>query len=128
MPMSTVQRLVTNLTSQGFLDREDDSYRIGLRMAFWAAPATRGMEVVDVLSPLLKTLRDTPGETSRFFKSEQHSRGCVAMPVTNRVLRREMQLGKIAPLYAGSAGLDNTSGVAQPERSPVGADTAKLSQ
>lgn len=97
-------------------------------MAFWAAPSTRGMEVVDVLGPLLGTLPDTTGETSRLFKSEQHSRGGVSMAETHHALRREMHPGKIAPLYAGSAGLINRSGVAQPERSPVGADTAKLSQ
>ena len=104
MPNSTVQRLVTNLTSQGFLDREDDAYRIGMRMAFWAAPATRGMEVLDVLSPVLKTLRDTTGETACFFKAEQHYRVCVAIAETRHALRREMHLGKLLPLHAGSAG------------------------
>ncbi|MBD8042841.1 IclR family transcriptional regulator [Arthrobacter sp. Sa2BUA2] len=104
MPTSTVQRLVANLVSQGFLDRDADAYRIGMRMAYWAAPATRGMEVIDVLSPLLKTLRDTTGETSCFFKAEQHYRVCVAMAETRHTLRREMHLGKILPLHAGSAG------------------------
>jgi DNA-binding IclR family transcriptional regulator len=104
MPTSTVQRLVTNLTSQGFLDREEDAYRIGMRMAYWAAPATRGMEVLDILAPLLKTLRDSTGETTCFFKAEQPYRVCVAMAETRHALRREMHLGKILPLHAGSAG------------------------
>jgi DNA-binding IclR family transcriptional regulator len=104
MPTSTVQRLVTNLTSQGFLDRDDDAYRIGLRMAYWAAPATRGKEVLDVISPLLKGLRDATGETACFFKAEQHYRVCVAMAETRHALRREMHLGKVLPLHAGSAG------------------------
>ena len=97
MPNSTVQRLVTNLTSQGFLDREEDAYRIGMRMAFWAAPATRGMEVLDVLSPVLKTLRDTTGETTCFFKAEQHYRVCVAIAETRHALRREMHSGQAPP-------------------------------
>jgi DNA-binding IclR family transcriptional regulator len=104
MPNSTVQRLVTNLTSQGFLDREADAYRIGMRMAYWAAPATRGMEILDVISPVLKTLRDTTGETACFFKAEQHYRVCVAIAETRHALRREMHLGKLLPLHAGSAG------------------------
>lgn len=104
MPTSTVQRLVTNLTSQGFLDREEDAYRIGLRMAYWAAPATRGKEVLDVISPLLKELRDSTGETACFFKAEQHYRVCVAMAETRHALRREMHVGKVLPLHAGSAG------------------------
>lgn len=90
MPNSTVQRLVTNLTSQGFLDREADAYRIGMRMAYWAAPATRGMEILDVISPVPKTLRDTTGETACFFKAEQHYRVCVAIAETRHALRREM--------------------------------------
>lgn len=36
-PSSTVQRLVTNMVAQGFLDRNGDRIRIGMRMAFWAA-------------------------------------------------------------------------------------------
>lgn len=104
MPTSTVQRLVTNLTSQGFLDREEDAYRIGLKMAYWAAPATRGKAVLDVISPLLKDLRDTTGETACFFRTEQHYRVCIALAETRHALRREMHLGKILPLHAGSAG------------------------
>jgi DNA-binding IclR family transcriptional regulator len=104
MPNSTVQRLVTNLTSEGFLDREGDAYRVGMRMAYWAAPATRGMEILDVIGPVLKTLRDTTGETACFFKAEQHYRVCVAIAETRHALRREMHLGKLLPLHAGSAG------------------------
>ena len=104
LPTSTVQRLVGNLVGHGFIDRADDRYRIGVRMAYWAAPATRGMEVLDIIGPLLKSLRDSTGETTCFFKAEQHYRVCVAMAETRHALRREMHLGKILPLHAGSAG------------------------
>lgn len=104
MPTSTVQRLVTNLVAQGFLDREDDSFRIGMKMAYWAAPATRGVAVLDLFSPLLKELRDRTGETVCFFKAEQGYRVCVAMAETRHALRREMHVGAILPLHAGSAG------------------------
>ena len=104
LPTSTVQRLVGNLVGHGFIDRVDDRFRIGVRMAYWAAPATRGMEVLDIIGPLLKTLRDSTGETTCFFKAEQHYRVCVAMAETRHALRREMHLGKILPLHAGSAG------------------------
>jgi DNA-binding IclR family transcriptional regulator len=104
LPTSTVQRLVGNLVGHGFIDRVDDRFRIGVRMAYWAAPATRGMEVLDIIGPLLKTLRDSTGETACFFKAEQLYRVCVAMAETRHALRREMHLGKILPLHAGSAG------------------------
>lgn len=104
MPTSTVQRLVANLVSQGFLDREGDAYRIGLKMAYWAAPATRGKEILDVITPLLADLRDATGETACLFRTEQHYRVCVGIAETRHALRREMHLGKILPLHAGSAG------------------------
>lgn len=103
LPMSTVQRLVANLVGQGFLDREGEGYRIGLKMAYWAAPATRGKAMLDVVSPLLADLRDTLGETACFFTAEQNHRVCVAMAETRHALRREMHVGKILPLHAGSA-------------------------
>ncbi|KAA9395484.1 IclR family transcriptional regulator [Kocuria coralli] len=104
MPTSTVQRLVTNLVSQGFLDREEDSFRVGMKMAYWAAPATRGVAILDLFTPLLKELRDRTGETAAFFHAEQGYRVCVALAETRHALRREMHVGKILPLHAGSAG------------------------
>jgi DNA-binding IclR family transcriptional regulator len=104
MPTSTVQRLVTNLVAQGFLDREDDSFRIGMKMAYWAAPATRGVAMLDLFVPLLKELRDRTGETVCFFQAERGYRVCVAMAETRHALRREMHVGAILPLHAGSAG------------------------
>ncbi len=93
-----------NLVDKGFLDKEDDAYRIGMKMAYWAAPATRGLEVLDLVRPLLKDLRDSTGETVSFFKAEQGHRVCVALAETNHALRREMHVGKILPIHAGSAG------------------------
>lgn len=104
LPASTVQRLAVNLAHQGFLDREGDAYRIGLRMAYWAAPATRGVEILDVIRPLLSQLRDRTGETACLFRSEQRYRVCIGIAETRHALRREMHLGKILPLHAGSAG------------------------
>ncbi|MDQ0736488.1 IclR family transcriptional regulator [Arthrobacter agilis] len=104
MPTSTVQRLVTNLVAQGLLDREEDAFRIGMKLAYWAAPATRGVPMVDLFMPLLKELRDRTGETACFFQAEQTYRVCVAMAETHHALRREMHVGKILPLHAGSPG------------------------
>lgn len=104
MPTSTVQRLVTNLVAQGFLDREGDSFRIGMKMAYWAAPATRGVAMLDLFTPLLRDLRDRTGETAAFFQAERGYRVCVALAETRHALRREMHVGSILPLHAGSAG------------------------
>jgi DNA-binding IclR family transcriptional regulator len=67
IPASTVQRLVTNLVANGFLDRADDRFRIGVKMAYWAAAAARELDVLDVVNPILKDLRDLTEETACFF-------------------------------------------------------------
>lgn len=103
LPTSTVQRLVANLVDQGFLDRKNDTYRIGMRMAFWAAPSTAGLNEHDIATPVLKELRDLTGETSILFKREGHYRVCIAMAETHHALRREMHIGKLMPLHVGSA-------------------------
>jgi DNA-binding IclR family transcriptional regulator len=103
-PTSTVQRLVTNMVSLGFLDRQGDQVRVGVKMAYWAAPAVKGVDVLDLIVPVLKQLRDETGETASFFRAEQGHRVCVALAETAHALRREMHVGTIMPLHAGSAG------------------------
>ena len=104
LPASTVQRLVANLVAHGFLDRGDDRFRIGVRMAYWGAAAGKDLDVLGVVNPVLKELRDATGETATFFRSEGTHRVCVAIAETRHALRREMYVGKIAPLTAGSSG------------------------
>lgn len=103
-PTSTVQRLVANLVAEEFLDREGDKFRIGVNLAYWAAAATRGIDQLDVIRPVLNALRDSTGETTSVFRLEGNQRVCVAMAETRHSLRRELHVGKILPLHAGSAG------------------------
>jgi DNA-binding IclR family transcriptional regulator len=104
MPTSTVQRLVTNMVAQGLLDRTGDQIRVGVRMAYWAAPAVKGVDVLTIVNPVLRELRDATGETACFFREEQGFRVCVGMAETRHALRRDMYVGKLLPLHAGSAG------------------------
>src|SRR5262245_15669584 len=46
LPPSTCQRLVQNLVREGFLDRDEDRYRIGLGLVRVAAPGTFGLDLV----------------------------------------------------------------------------------
>ena len=93
LPTSTVQRLVSNMVTQRLLDRVGDQIRIGARMAYWAATAVKDLDVLAVINPVLKEIRDKTGETACFFKVEQTFRVCVAIAETHHVI----------PLYAGSA-------------------------
>jgi DNA-binding IclR family transcriptional regulator len=103
-PTSTVQRLVANLVAEGFLDRDGDRYRIGATMAYWAAPASRGIDRLRAVTPALQELRALTGETACFFVREGPFRVCVAIEETAHAIRREMHVGKVLPLQAGSAG------------------------
>jgi DNA-binding IclR family transcriptional regulator len=103
-PTSTVQRLVANLVAEGFLDRDGDRYRIGAMLAYWAAPASRGIDRLRAVTPALASLREFTGETACFFVREGAHRVCVAMAETGHAIRREMHVGKVVPLQTGSAG------------------------
>jgi DNA-binding IclR family transcriptional regulator len=103
LPTSTVQRLVSNIVTQGLLDRAGDQIRIGTRMAYWAATAVKDLDVLAVVNPVLKEIRDKTGETACFFKVEQNFRVCVAIAETRHALRRDMYVGKVIPLHVGSA-------------------------
>lgn len=104
LPASTIQRLVANLVDEGFLDRHDDRVRVGVRMAYWSAPAMQGAELLELVKPILERLRDELGETACFYQASQHYRVCVAMAETRHALRRAMRVGQILPIHAGSAG------------------------
>jgi DNA-binding IclR family transcriptional regulator len=105
IPTSTVQRLVSNMVAEGLLDRVGDRVRIGIRMAYWAGAAARGVDLLELAGPLLRELRDTTGETASLFRAEAgRHRVCVAVAETRHALRREMHVGKVIPLHTGSAG------------------------
>ncbi|BBG01396.1 MULTISPECIES: IclR family transcriptional regulator [Pseudonocardia] len=104
LPTSTVQRLVSNMVAAGMLDRVGDRVRIGVRMAYWAGAAARGVDLLELAGPVLRELRERTGETVALFRPERGLRVCVAVAETRHALRREMHVGKIAPLHTGSAG------------------------
>lgn len=103
LPVSTVQRLVSNMVAHGMLDRVGDQIRIGIRMSYWAATARKDVDVLAVVNPVLKEIRDKIGETACFFTVEQNFRVCVAVAETHHALRRNMYVGKVIPLHVGSA-------------------------
>lgn len=104
MPTSTTHRLLTNLVEYGFLERVDERYRVGARMAYWAGPATRNRDFVELLTPQMEALRDETGETACFFRAEQGARVCIGVAETRHGLKRDMYVGRIQPLHVGSAG------------------------
>ena len=103
LPTSTVQRLVSNMVSQGMLDRVGDHIRIGIRMSYWAATARKD---IDVSRRRQSGAQRDPRQDHR-DRMLLHRRA--ELPSLHRgrrdpaALRREMYVGKVIPLHVGSA-------------------------
>jgi IclR family transcriptional regulator, acetate operon repressor len=104
LPPSTCQRLVHNLVREGFLDRDEEQYRIGLGLVRWAAPGTFGLDLVRLTRPSLQGLRDATGETACLYVRDGAHRTVVALAETHHVVMRLFMVGMVMVLHAGSAG------------------------
>jgi IclR family acetate operon transcriptional repressor len=104
LPPSTCQRLVHNLVREGFLDRDDDRFRIGLGLVRWAAPGSFGLDLVQLTRPILRDLRDATGETACLYVRDDGFRTVVALAETRHVVMRLFMVGMVMVLHAGSAG------------------------
>lgn len=104
LPPSTCQRLVQNMVREGFLDRDGDRYRIGLRLVQWAAPGTLGLDVVRLVRPIVQELRDETGETACLYMRDGAYRTVVAVAETRHVVMRPFLVGQVMPIHAGAPG------------------------
>lgn len=104
LPPSTCQRLVQNMVREGFLDRDGDRYRIGLRLVRWAMPGTFGLDVVRLVRPILQDLRDQTGETTCLYLRDGAVRTVVAVAETRHVVMRQFLVGQVMPIHAGAPG------------------------
>ncbi|WP_169317421.1 IclR family transcriptional regulator [Actinacidiphila oryziradicis] len=101
---STCQRLVHNLVREGFLDRNADRYRIGLSLVQWAAPGTLGLDVVQLIKPILQKLCDETGETACLYMRDGAFRTVIAVAQTRHIVMQLFRVGMVMPLHAGAPG------------------------
>jgi IclR family acetate operon transcriptional repressor len=104
LPPSTCQRLVQNMVHEGFLDRDEDTYRIGLGLVRWAAPGSFGLDLVRLTRPVLQQLRDETGETACLYVRDGAFRTVVALAESRHPVIRLFVVGMVMPVHAGSAG------------------------
>lgn len=104
LPASTCQRLVQNMVREGFLDRDGDRYRIGLRLVQWSTPGTFGLDVVRLVRPILHELRDLTGESACLYMRDGAFRTVVAVAETRHVVMRPFLVGQVMPIHAGAPG------------------------
>ena len=104
LPASTCQRLVHNLVREGFLDRYEDTYRVGLGLVRWAAPGTFGLDLVQLTRSVLHQLRDDTGETACLYVRDGAFRTVISLAESRHPVIRLFVVGMVMPLHAGSAG------------------------
>ena len=103
LPTSTVQRLVSNMVAQGFLDRDGDRIRVGVRMSYWAATALKDL---DVLAVSIRSSRRSATRPERPRASSRSSRTTGSVSRSPKPITRfadDMYVGKVIPLHVGSA-------------------------
>jgi IclR family transcriptional regulator, acetate operon repressor len=89
---------------EGFLDRYDDTYRVGLGLVRWAAPGTFGLDLVRLTRPVLQQLRDETGETACLYVRDGAYRTVISLAESRHPVVRLFVVGMVMPLHAGSAG------------------------
>ncbi|GAB3535744.1 IclR family transcriptional regulator [Arthrobacter tecti] len=104
LPSSTCQRLVQSMVHEGYLDRDGDRYRIGIRLVRWASTGTTGMDIVQLTKPILQNLRDETGETACLYVRDGSFRTIVSVAETRHVVMRPFTVGMVMPIHAGAPG------------------------
>ena len=104
LPASTCQRLVQNMVREGYLDRDGDRYRIGLRLVQWSMPGTFGLDIVRLVKPILQELRDQTEESACLYVRDGAFRTVVAVAETRHVIMRPFRVGQVLPIHAGAPG------------------------
>jgi IclR family acetate operon transcriptional repressor len=104
LPASTCLRLLQSLVGEGFLDRVGDHYRPGINLLHWASLVPAAHEVINDAAPFLARLREATGETACLYVRDSLQRTCVAMDQSRHSVIRQLHVGKVMPLGAGSAG------------------------
>jgi IclR family transcriptional regulator, acetate operon repressor len=104
LPMTTCQRIVTNLVAERVLERSGDRYSIGRSILEWAAIAKQGTPLNRLLSGILYDLRDATQETACAFTPQGRFRVCIAVVPTTLPVRPQTYVGQAVPLHIGAAG------------------------
>jgi IclR family transcriptional regulator, acetate operon repressor len=104
LPASTCLRLLQSLVREGFLDRVGDLYRPGIDLLQWASLVPSGHDAISEAGPFLARLREATGETACLYVRDSLQRTCVAMDQSRHSVIRQLHVGKVMPLGAGSAG------------------------
>jgi DNA-binding IclR family transcriptional regulator len=102
---STILRLIASLTHHRMLLRSDDGrYLIGPAALQLGALYQRGLQLADVVLPLMRALRDECNESVSFYVRRQDLRVCLHRVDTTHAIRDHVREGDVLPIDKGSGG------------------------
>jgi IclR family acetate operon transcriptional repressor len=104
LPASTCLRLLYSLVEEGFLDKEGDRYRPGVKLVYWASSGLGSTDLTRRAGAVLEALRDVTGETACLYVRQGLVRTCVALAATRHAVVYLPRIGQVMPLHAGSGG------------------------
>lgn len=127
LPKTTVFRILTTLVERDLcdLDPVTGEYSLGFAMLRFADIRRRQTSIRDVVIPIMREIRDEVGETVVLSVRSGDFRVHVDSVEGLQALRRTVELGVRAPLYAGAAskvllaGLEDEEIASYLERTPL---------
>ena len=102
---STILRLVASLIHHRLLVRLDDGrYQIGPATLQLSAIYQRGLQLADIVLPVMRRLRDESGESVSFYVRQKNLRVCLHRVDSTHAIRDHVREGDVLPLDKGSGG------------------------
>lgn len=104
---STAYRYLQSLVATGFVEETGDraGFRLGARVLQLARLAGRGVGLVELARPVMRTLRDRAGETVLLARRAGSVVVCLALEESNHPVRTSLPVGDLLPLNAGAPAL-----------------------
>jgi IclR family acetate operon transcriptional repressor len=106
IPSSSLSGLLTGLVRTGFLtvDEESQRYSIGPEVVALAGAYLDGLELVDISGPVVRQLASDTGESVAVGVRNDTEIMIVCKRDSAQAIRRTIQIGQRAPMYATATG------------------------
>lgn len=116
IPRGTLHRLLNDLGSEQFLNRNESGYEVGWRVLSLAAHALSDRDIVQLARPFVQLLSAQTGLNTSVYVRVEECRMCVHRVEGVSILRPTVKVGELLPLHAGASGRILTAWLADAER------------
>lgn len=103
--ISSLQRLLYTLTTEGLLERDeaDKSYGLSLDFIFFAELVKKNSALIATSNPVMQNIHDETSESVSLNIVEDEQRKCIAAIDSKFELTALTYIGHYSPLYAGAS-------------------------